>query len=214
MGARHVRLLSLVCSVVLIALQQGEPDMHKSPGACTIRNSSGSSYSLSYVMFVKQAAATDVLSDDGPAMQLLRVNIGNPSVCFVLLRPAGLIHVHAHSHTGCGHSLVAEEAKRWSQLHRGHRQLLEQQAEAGVLGAEEEQPPMAAGSSSGVATNSSSGQYGRPVPRMLAASGTVPIRVWVEYQGVDSLSADGKQRLYDTVNIALGVLQKFYKVRG
>lgn len=25
MGARHVRLLSLVCSVVLIALQQGEP---------------------------------------------------------------------------------------------------------------------------------------------------------------------------------------------
>lgn len=107
---------------------------------------------------------------------------------------------------------MAEEAKRWSQLHRGHRQLLEQQAEAGVLGAAEGQPLTAAGNSSGFANNSSSGQYGRPVPRMLAASGTVPIRVWVEYQGIDSLSADGKQRLYDTVNIALGVLQKFYKV--
>jgi hypothetical protein len=47
---------------------------------------------------------------------------------------------------------------------------------------------------------------------MLAASGTVPIRVWVEYQGIDTLSADGKQRLYDTVNIALGVFQKFFKV--
>lgn len=49
---------------------------------------------------------------------------------------------------------------------------------------------------------------------MLAASNTVPIRVWVEYQGTNSLSQEGKQRLYDTVNIALGVLQKFFKVRA
>lgn len=50
------------------------------------------------------------------------------------------------------------------------------------------------------------------MPRMLQASGTVPIRVWVEYQGTSSLSEEGKQRLYDTVNVALGVLQKFFKV--
>lgn len=115
-----------------------------------------------------------------------------------------------HGHEGCGHSLVAGEAKRWSQLHRQHRQLLEQQAEAGLLDAAQTQLHGAAGSSLSSASNSSDG---RPVPRMLAASGTVPIRVWVEYQGIDSLSAEGKQRLYDTVNIALGVFQKFFKVR-
>ncbi|WIA35327.1 hypothetical protein OEZ86_003782 [Tetradesmus obliquus] len=42
---------------------------------------------------------------------------------------------------------------------------------------------------------------------------TVPIRIWVEYQGIDSLSADGKQHLQNVVKISLGVLQKFYKVR-
>lgn len=124
----------------------------------------------------------------------------------------GVVGVIGHGHEGCGHSFVAGEAKRWSQLHRQHRQLLEQQAEAGLLDAVGTQLHGAAGSSLGVASNTSE-QHGRPVPRMLAASGTVPIRVWVEYQGIDSLSADGKQRLYDTVNIALGVFQKFFKVR-
>lgn len=138
---------------------------------------------------------------------------------------AGIICAHAHGHTGCGHTLVAGEARRWSQLHRQHRQLLEQQAEAGIAAqtldagaaAGAAAPPQgSAGAHAGTAHSSStsSTNSSRPAPRMLAASGTVPIRVWVEYQGIDSLAADGKQRLYDTVNIALGVLQKFYKVRG
>lgn len=126
---------------------------------------------------------------------------------------------HAHGHAGCGHTLVAGEAKRWSELHRQHRQLLDKQAEAGIVLQEQPVPAAAAApedvdsfadSSSSFASSNTSA---RPVPRMLAASsGTVPIRVWVEYQGISSLSEDGKQRLYDTVNIALGVLQKFFKV--
>jgi hypothetical protein len=59
---------------------------------------------------------------------------------------------------------------------------------------------------------SSSSSSGRPTPRLLAATETVPIRIWVEYQGIDSLSADGKQHLQNVVKISLGVLQKFYKV--
>lgn len=58
-----------------------------------------------------------------------------------------------------------------------------------------------------------SSSSGRPTPRLLVATETVPIRIWVEYQGIDSLSADGKQHLQNVVKISLGVLQKFYKVR-
>jgi hypothetical protein len=68
------------------------------------------------------------------------------------------------------------------------------------------------GSFAAASNSSSAQQHGGVVPRMLQASGTVPIRVWVEYQGTSSLPEEGKQRLYDTVNVALGVLQKFFKV--
>jgi hypothetical protein len=129
-----------------------------------------------------------------------------------LVGRAGLLYVHAHEHKGCGHSMVADEARRWSQLHRQHRQLLEQQAAAGMHQPEAVQLATAAYDSAGSPHNSSSGHHGGPVPRLLQATSTVPIRVWVEYQGITGLSEDGKQRLYDTVNIALGVLQKFFKV--
>lgn len=107
---------------------------------------------------------------------------------------------------------MADEAKRWSQLHRQHRQLLEQQAAAGLLQPAVVQLDTAAESSIGGSNNSISEQHGRPVPRLLQQSGSVPIRVWVEYQGINQLNDEGKQRLYDTVNVALGVLQKFFKV--
>jgi hypothetical protein len=125
---------------------------------------------------------------------------------------AGLLYVQAHDHKKCGHSLVANEAKRWSQLHRQHRQLLEQQAAAGLLQPQAVQLATAVDDSFGSYHNSSNGHHGGPVPWLLQATSTVPIRVWVDYQGINGLSEDGKQRLYDTVNVALGALQKFFKV--
>jgi hypothetical protein len=129
--------------------------------------------------------------------------------------------------------MVAGEARRWSQLHAAHRQLLEQRAAAGLQDSPEAGPQdgssdvassvefvhtapagVQQASSSSSSSSSNSSASARPVPRMLqqAAPGTVPIRVWVEYQGTGALNGDGLQRLYDTVNIALGVLQKFYRV--
>jgi hypothetical protein len=107
---------------------------------------------------------------------------------------------------------VADEARRWSQLHRQQQQLLQaQQLRSGPPA-----PPADTGAGAAeVATQQqSSSSSGRPTPRLLAATETVPIRIWVEYQGIDSLSADGKQHLQDVVKISLGVLQKFYKVRN
>jgi hypothetical protein len=121
----------------------------------------------------------------------------------------GLVSAQAHGHTGCGHSLVAGESKRWSQLHRQHRQLVEQRTAAGL---EDAAAPHLHAFSSRQYSDSTNSSDRHVQPRMLAAAGTVPIRVWVEYQGINSLADDGKQRLYDTVNIALGVLQKFLKV--
>jgi hypothetical protein len=97
---------------------------------------------------------------------------------------------------------VAEEAKRWANLHRQHQQLLQNQAAEAAAGNLD---------SSATAIFQAGG---RPEARRLIeeAGATVPIRIWVEYQGVKDLSAEGQQKLYDTVNIALGVLQKFYKV--
>lgn len=128
------------------------------------------------------------------------------SACLCLV---GLVSAHAHGHTGCGHSLVAGESKRWSQLHRQHRQLVEQRTAAGL---EDAAAPHLHAFSSRQYSDSTNSSDRHVQPRMLAAAGTVPIRVWVEYQGINSLADDGKQRLYDTVNIALGVLQKFLKV--
>lgn len=55
-------------------------------------------------------------------------------------------------------------------------------------------------------------------PRYLAEEAappgaTRPIRIWVEYQATRSLDADVNQKLKDTVNVALGVLQKYFRVR-
>ena len=46
-----------------------------------------------------------------------------------------------------------------------------------------------------------------------AAPAKRPLRVWVEYQAVDSLDADVRAKLRDTVSVALGVLQKYFSVR-
>jgi hypothetical protein len=48
--------------------------------------------------------------------------------------------------------------------------------------------------------------------KLQQASGTVPIRIWVEYQGIDQLGATTRQQLLDTVNVALGVLKKYFRV--
>eukprot|EP00878_Enallax_costatus_P007236 GHUV01007582.1.p1 GENE.GHUV01007582.1~~GHUV01007582.1.p1 ORF type:complete len:635 (+),score=97.10 GHUV01007582.1:1-1905(+) len=126
----------------------------------------------------------------------------NVSLCLwvIALASQGILVANAHSHQGCGHSLVAEEAKRWSQLHRQQQQHIQQRA------------AVQANVSSSSSAESDLPRDGRPTPRLLAET-TVPIRIWVEYQGVDSLASAGKQQLRNTVNIALGVLQKFYKVR-
>jgi len=46
-----------------------------------------------------------------------------------------------------------------------------------------------------------------------AATNSVPIRIWVEYQGLSRLQQDLQKDLLNTVNIALGVLAKYFKVR-
>jgi hypothetical protein len=96
-------------------------------------------------------------------------------------------------------------------LHRQQQQLL-QVRQAGP--AEAAAPPVdsSSGPDAAAVLQLSSSVSSRPTPRLLAAAETVPIRIWVEYQGIDSLSADGKQHLQNVVKISLGVLQKFYKV--
>jgi hypothetical protein len=81
---------------------------------------------------------------------------------------------------------VAAEAKQWSDLHT--QQYIQQR------------------------TSNSSNSNIRPVARKLLAEPKVPIRIWVEYQGTDDLSAAGQQRLREVVGKAVAVLQKFYKV--
>jgi hypothetical protein len=124
---------------------------------------------------------------------------------------AGFLFASTHVHEGCGHSLVADEARRWSQLHRQQQQQLlqAQQSRSAPAAAPAD---TSSGASEVAAQQQSNSSSGRPTPRLLAATETVPIRIWVEYQGIDSLSADGKQHLQDVVKISLGVLQKFYKV--
>jgi hypothetical protein len=93
---------------------------------------------------------------------------------------------NAHDHQGCGHPFVAGEAKQWSDLHS--QQYIQ-----------------------GRTSNSSTSNI-RPVARKLLAAPKIPIRIWVEYQGTDDLSAAGQQRLREVVGKAVAVLQKFYKV--
>ncbi|WIA20451.1 hypothetical protein OEZ85_004860 [Tetradesmus obliquus] len=109
-------------------------------------------------------------------------------VCaLALLASSGCITLaFAHSHKGCGHKFVAHEAKQWSDL---YSQQYSQQP-----------------------TSNSSSSI-QPVARKLLQAPKVPIRIWVEYQGTEELSAAGQQRLREVVSKAVAVLQKFYKVR-
>lgn len=116
-----------------------------------------------------------------------------------LVLRSGILLANAHGHQGCGHSRVAGEAKRWSQLHRQQQQLIQQRT------------AVQSNATDAISLDTDLPREGRPTPRLLAES-TVPIRIWVEYQGIDALATAGKEQLRDTVNIALGVLQKFYKV--
>jgi hypothetical protein len=84
---------------------------------------------------------------------------------------------------------VANEAKQWSDL---YAQQYSQQRTSNI---------------------SSSSSNTRPVSRKLLQAPKVPIRIWVEYQGTEELSAAGQQRLREVVGKAVAVLQKFYKVR-
>lgn len=95
---------------------------------------------------------------------------------------------NAHSHQGCGHRFVANEAKQWSDLYA--QQYSQQRA-----------------------SNVSSTSIKNVVRKLLQAAPKVPIRIWVEYQGTEELSAAGQQRLREVVSKAVAVLQKFYKVR-
>ncbi|KAF6252125.1 hypothetical protein COO60DRAFT_1704421 [Scenedesmus sp. NREL 46B-D3] len=98
-----------------------------------------------------------------------------------------ILPADGHSHQGCGHTFVADEAKQWADRHSQHLQLRHSSSSSS--------------SSSGMAA------------RRLQAVPKVPIRIWVEYQGTEELTAAGRQRLREVVGSAVAVLQKFYKVR-
>jgi hypothetical protein len=106
-----------------------------------------------------------------------------PSLFF---RTSGhILSASSHNHQGCGHSFVADEAKQWVQQH----------------------------SQQHLQPHHSSSSTSRPVARRLEAAPKVPIRIWVEFQGTDGLTAAGQQRLREVVGKAVAVLQKFYKVK-
>jgi len=109
---------------------------------------------------------------------------------------------HEH-HPGCGHKRVALETRRWSQLHRENKQQLALLSKAPQQPGQQQQQPAA----EATADAQSSG-----IRQLQQASGTVPIRIWVEYQGIDQLAATTRQQLLDTVNVALGVLKKYFMV--
>jgi hypothetical protein len=105
----------------------------------------------------------------------------------VFSRTGHILSASSYNHQGCGHSFVAEEAQQWAQQHTKQQQLQ-------------------------LLRDSSSSSSSTPVARRLEASPKVPIRIWVEYQGTDGLTAAGRQRLREVVGKAVAVLQKFYKV--
>ncbi len=120
---------------------------------------------------------------------------------------AGASLAAAHSgkdgaHEGCGHSLIAHESRRWSD---GHRNSVAAAKAVGVhIG-----PPVSRQEQQQQAQQQAQ-QEGR---RLLQSSnGTLPIRIWVEFQGLSSLTSTQQTQLRDTVNIALGVLQKYLRV--
>lgn len=136
-------------------------------------------------------------------------------------------HPQQHSHhEGCGHSRVAHHSKRWAELHS------ESVRQARALGVELGPPP---GGSYPIealghhslhtlpAASMASAGDGAVSSRALLADGAskatnssktgIPIRIWVEYQGIDGLPEADKKKLKDTVNVGLGVLQKYLMVR-
>jgi hypothetical protein len=126
---------------------------------------------------------------------------------------------------------VAEESRRWSE---GHSRWREAQAAAEAAAAAEVEylAPVvtlaAPDGSSGAAPPpqqpkppqqpaqqqpQAGGAPGHAPPRRLAEAGPQrPIRIFVEYQYTD-MDPEVKTKLQDTVSVALGVLQKYLRVR-
>lgn len=129
-------------------------------------------------------------------------------------------------HAGCGHSRVSEQSRFWSEL---HRESLSRARELGVqigpraggsfgAGGGEQGSSWQDGdgdgsSSAGWQSPLSLGARGLLQADRAAPGATLPIRIWVEYQGSDSLPVKEQQKLTSTVNITLGVLHKYLRVR-
>ena len=141
---------------------------------------------------------------------------------FCVLHVGCLCHVHAHpGHEGCGHRRVALESRKWSEW---HTQAKEQQDGAVARPSQQDEDgliPQSAGEQAAAAANKDSlsnlGVRDNDGQRHLlaevpAATNSVPIRIWVEYQGLSRLQQDLQKDLLNTVNIALGVLAKYFKV--
>lgn len=143
---------------------------------------------------------------------------------------AGLSVAHEQQHHSCGHSRVRETARKFSNKYD------ESVAAAKAIGlslplgslpqrqlsaishasdsAAESAASAASVASVAVAADVDSSSS-RSRSRRLAqdgAGGNIPIRIWAEYQGSSGLDADLQKKLRDTVNVAMGVLQKYLKV--
>ncbi|KIZ07138.1 leishmanolysin-like peptidase [Monoraphidium neglectum] len=126
----------------------------------------------------------------------------------------------------CGHQLVSEESHRWSEAHsrwRAAQEAASKDTGPDAASALEPAPTAAAdadadadaGADADADTASASPPRG-VTPRALAekvSPGSGPLRIWVEYQGITNLEQEVAQKLRDTINIALGVLQKYFRVR-
>ncbi|GBF91572.1 leishmanolysin-like peptidase [Raphidocelis subcapitata] len=91
----------------------------------------------------------------------------------------------------CGHALASAEHRRWSD---GHRRARAAEAARSPAAAARHAPP-------------------RQLAETAPAGAPRPLRVWVEYQATETLEPELNQKLRDTVNVALGVLQKYFRAR-
>jgi hypothetical protein len=143
--------------------------------------------------------------------------VGTTTAASPFLGPASSasFHDHDHAHSSpsdlpCGHSRVAHISRRLSELHSEQQERDRRRRRSRALLEEPPSPPTDDDAPWLVPSNSTR----RRLQQDDATNQKqLPIRIWVEYQGVGELSDAQRDKLTRTVGLALGVLRKYLAVR-
>jgi hypothetical protein len=122
-------------------------------------------------------------------------------------------HDHHDPHMPCGHSRVAHISRRLSELHSEQQQRDRRRRRSRSL-LEAAAPPGNATDDGALLVASSTSRRRRRLHQDPPQSAEkLPIRIWVEYQGLGELSDAQRDKLTRTVGLSLGVLRKYLAVR-